>query len=199
VPRTAVGLERPRGGADTHLPGEIGIWVFILGDMAAFGLFFTVFVHDRGRHPQLFDASRDTLDVSLGAANTVLLLTGSLCVALAMQVVRQGRLRLARRWLLGAIATAVGFVGDKVVEYAELLSRGHGPTRNHFYMYFFMFTAIHLFHLLIGSVVLVAMRQVCRRQALTHADLRLLENGASYWHMVDLLWIVLFALLYLVG
>lgn len=182
-----------------HLPGEVGIWIFILGDMAAFGLFFIVFVEERGRNAALFNASRDELDVALGAANTLLLLSGSVCVVLAMHVLRQGRLALARRWLLAAMGTGIGFAANKGLEYGHLLHDGNSPGDNHFFMYYFMFTAIHLTHLVIGVCVLLVMWRTCAKTELTYGHVRFLENGASYWHMVDLLWIVLFALLYLMG
>ncbi|KLL10055.1 cytochrome C oxidase subunit III [Protofrankia coriariae] len=182
-----------------RLPGEVGIWIFILGDMAVFGLFFTVFVYERDDHPDLFEASRDTLNITLGTLNTLLLLTGSLFVVRGLNAVKDGRSRVARRWLAGAIVTGLAFAVDKVVEYADQAQAGHGISTNHFYMYFYMYTAIHLTHLAIGVCALIYMRGLAGRPELTVRHVRNLENGASYWHMVDLLWIVLFALLYLMG
>lgn len=182
-----------------HLPGELGIWIFILGDMAAFGLFFTVFVWERGGDPALFNASRDTLDITLGALNTLLLLTGSLCVIRGLAAVKAGRSRVARRWITAAMATGGLFGVDKVVEYVEQGRAGHGIGTNDFYMYYFMLTGIHLTHLCLGMGVLGYMRGLTGRAELTVRHVRNLESGASYWHMVDLLWIVLFALLYLMG
>lgn len=182
-----------------HLPGELGVWVFILGDMAAFGLFFTVFVWERASDPALFDASRDTLDITLGALNTLLLLSGSLFVIRGLTAVKAGRSRVGRRWLAGAMTTGAVFAVDKVIEYVGQGRAGHGIASNHFYMYFFMLTGIHLTHLAIGVGVLGYMRALAGHPTLTVRQVRNLESGASYWHMVDLLWIVLFALLYLMG
>lgn len=182
-----------------HLPGELGIWVFVLGDLAAFGLFFTVFVWERGADTAVFNASRDTLDVPVGALNTLLLLSGSLFVIRGLAAVKAGHSRVARRWITAAMVTGGLFAVDKVVEYVHLGRAGHGIATNHFYMYYFMLTGIHLTHLAVGVGVLGYLRGLTGRSELTVRHVRNLESGAVYWHMVDLLWIVLFALLYLMG
>jgi len=186
---------RPRGG---HIPGEVGIWVFILGDLIVFSVFFGVFISERSHDPALFEHSRQTLSLTFGAVNTLLLLTGSLLVAVGIGAARRQALQTCRRMFALALLCGAGFVVNKVLEYSDKLSAGHGPAANDFFMYFFMFTGIHLFHLLIGLLGLTLMWRICRRPTLTATDLRNLEAGASYWHLIDLLWIVLFALLYLV-
>lgn len=180
------------------MPGEIGIWVFIFGDLAIFSLFFGVFVYERGQHPELFEAGRKALGLTAGAINTLLLLSGSLFVVLALHALRAAA-GLRGRVLLGlALLCGTGFVANKAVEYTHLAEAGQTPAASDFFMYFFVFTGIHLLHLLLGLIALAIIWRIARKPVLAGPDLRNLEAGASYWHLVDLLWIVLFALLYLV-
>jgi nitric oxide reductase NorE protein len=180
-----------------HLPGEVGVWVFIFGDLVVFTVFFAVFLYERGHDHGVFEASRKTLDLTLGAVNTILLLTGSLFVALGVQAARR-QASLARRMLVLAMLSGAGFVANKALEYASKIQAGHTPDQNDFYMYFFAFTGIHLVHLLVGLLVLGVMWRIAGKAATSARDIRNLEAGACYWHLVDLLWIVLFGLLYLV-
>jgi nitric oxide reductase NorE protein len=181
-----------------RVPGEVGTWVFIFGDMAVFALLFGVFIYYRGRQPSLFDHAQLTLHKSFGLINTVLLLTSSLCVITAVRAVRAGMRQLAQPLFVSALACGLGFTLDKFLEWSGLISHGFKPATNHFYMYFFVLTGIHFFHLLIGMGVLVALFALTRKEQLSPTQLALVEGGACFWHMVDLVWIVLFALLYLV-
>jgi nitric oxide reductase NorE protein len=187
----------PQPRSRGHVPGEIGIWVFIFGDMVVFSVFFGVFVVERSQSSELFEHSRETLDVTFGAVNTLLLLTGSLFVAQGVSAVRRRLVPQGGRLIALALLCGCGFVFNKALEYGAKLGAGHGPDANDFYMYFFMFTGIHLVHLLLGLVALAVMWKITRKPALDARDVRNLEAGASYWHLIDLLWIVLFALLYL--
>jgi nitric oxide reductase NorE protein len=90
-----------------------------------------------------------------------------------------------------------GFLLNKVLEWSDLISHGHKPATNTFFMYFFALTGIHAFHLIIGMGVLVTLFVLSRRETLRKWQYAFVEAGACFWHMVDLLWVVLFALLYL--
>ncbi|MGW0197158.1 cytochrome c oxidase subunit 3 [Nonomuraea sp. NPDC003201] len=179
------------------MPGEIGIWVFIFGDLLIFALFFGVFVYERSRSAGLFEQAREHMNLTFGAGNTLLLLTGSLFVALGLNSLRHGASGPGSRMILVTLLCGSGFVVNKYLEYSNEIEAGHTPSTNGFYMYYFVFTGIHLLHLLLGMVALVIMYLIARKPALGSRDLRNLEAGACYWHLIDLLWIVLFALLYL--
>jgi len=195
---TAARLE-PEASADRRrIPGEEGLWVFILGDMVVFALFFGAIVVLRGEQTAMFRASQAALHPALGLVNTSLLLTGSLFVVLATRALRGGSRRSASLFG-GAIACGLGFAAVKVVEYAELVGEGHTAQTNDFFMYYFVFTGIHLGHLVVGLVLLSFLVARGRRpEGLTSGQLVFVDCGACYWHMVDLLWLVLFPLLYLV-
>ena len=184
--------------ARSHVPGELGVWMFILGDMLMFGLFFVVFMQARAADPALFLHAQAGLNLHLGAVNTLLLLTSSWFVVKGLQAARtQGR-HLSARWFVVAIMCGVGFASIKLVEYSEKIGAGITLTTNDFYMYYFIFTGIHFMHVLIGMGVLVFMWLRVRTAEPAGGEITLLESGATFWHLVDLLWIVLFPLLYLV-
>ncbi|MBL4782497.1 MAG: cytochrome c oxidase subunit 3 family protein [Porticoccaceae bacterium] len=192
--------------AKSHVPGEVGIWVFILGDMAIFGLFFIVFVYYRGLNIDVYLQSQATLNQNYGAINTLFLLASSWFVAMAVEDMRSKVTRLAPRFFVLAMLCGLGFSVVKIIEYCEKIAAGITLTTNDFYMYYYIFTGLHFLHILIGMGVLVflwwkAKAAVQRNSDSITADnekeMILIESGASYWHMVDLLWIVLFPLLYL--
>jgi nitric oxide reductase NorE protein len=180
-----------------HVPGEVGIWVLILGDMTVFALFFGVFMHYRDHEPVVFRHSQATLNHTFGAVNTILLLTSSLFVVMGVTAVRRRMRTVAPKLFVLALLCGVGFSVIKILEYSAKANAGIGLNTNDFYMYYFILTGIHWFHLMIGMGVLVFMWRLSRGPV---DDKRIgyLEAGASYWHMVDLLWIVLFPLIYLV-
>jgi nitric oxide reductase NorE protein len=181
-----------------HVPGEVGIWVFVLGDLIMFAAFFGSFVHDRADLEDLFDASRAELHASWGAVNTLLLLTGSLFVVWGVRAARDGLLPVASRFLAWAMCCGALFGIDKIVEYTDKVNSDITPETNLFFTYFFCFTGIHALHLTIGLIVLARMRRLLAEPDFGRpGDIRTLETGATYWHLVDLLWIILFALLYL--
>lgn len=201
APETAAtrgdGATRPPGPPPRHVPGEVGIWVFIVGDLTAFGVFFCAFMYAHGKHRALFEASRRHLTVGFAVTNTILLLTSSLLVAMAVRAARTGSRRWAPPLITGAIGCALGFVASKVLEYSDKLHHHITPTTNLFYTYYFVLTGIHLLHVLLGIMVLLVLRHVTSR-APGRSDTLIVEVGASYWHMVDVLWILLFPVLYLV-
>lgn len=182
----------------TRIPGEEGIWVFVLGDMTVFALFFGTFMYSRAKNPAVFARDHTTLNVVLGTVNTVLLLTSSLLVALAVSRVLAGRTAGVPRLFGGALACGLGFVVVKVIEWTHLFTDGKSVSTGEFFSYYFMFTGIHLGHVLIGLVILSRLIVVTRRPELTEKQARGCEVGGIFWHMVDLLWVVLFALFYLV-
>jgi nitric oxide reductase NorE protein len=186
-----------RRGPEKHVPGEVGIWIFILGDMMVFALFFCVFVYYRSLNIELYTQSQTALKQIFGVVNTVLLLSSSLFVVLAVQAVRRRIAGIAPVLFALAFLCGLGFGTMKFIEYGQKISAGITLTTNEFFMYFYVFTGIHFLHVVIGMVVLGFLWKISRKPDVQAKDLMLIESGASYWHMVDLLWIVLFPLLYL--
>lgn len=182
----------------TDIPGELGVWMFVLGDMCIFALFFAVYLFYRSEDIHVFLSAQQTLNQNFGALNTILLLFSSWFVALAVIDVREQAGKLAPKLLFFAIAYGLGFVVVKFFEYREKLNAGIGITTNDFYMYYYIFTGIHFIHVVIGLGLLILMLNASKKAIATDTGLRMFESGGIYWHMVDLLWIVLFPLLYLI-
>ena len=183
-----------------RLPGEAGIWFFILGDLLIFSVFFAVFLYYCNEDVALFNASQTQLNQGIGVLNTLVMLSSSWFVATAVHCVRFGWLRSGWKLLLLAFVCGVGFIVIKFFEYSEKIAAGITLTTNDFFMYYYIYTGIHGIHVLIGLGVLVYMTLLLRsrRSGLTADELQNLESGAIFWHLVDLLWIVIFALLYFV-
>ena len=184
-----------RAAKDRRIPAEAGVWLFVIGDMLIFGLFFCIFLYYRSLNPVLWAESQATLNVNFGAINTLLLLTSSLFVARALQALRSDQTETAHRFLSGALACGLGFSAIKVIEYSGKM--GVDVANNDFYLYYFIFTGAHFFHVILGMGVLVFMMRQARQHT-AGASLNNVEAGGIYWHMVDLLWIILFPLIYLV-
>lgn len=180
-----------------HLPGETGVWMFIIGDILVFSLLFSVFVYDRSQEVALFVEQQQLLNQTLGLLNTVLLLTSSWLVALAVHGARVGRLSRARGCFVVAILCGIGFVVIKYFEWGEKFAAGLTIETNNFFMYYYLMTGIHLLHMVIGIGVLVFLWQSVRGAEFDAQGVGVLESGACFWHLVDILWIALFALLYL--
>lgn len=183
-----------------HVPGDVGIWMFVLADMLfEFSSIFGYFLYERAADPAVFAQSRATLSQGLGLVNTLLLLTSSMFVALAIQALRGGERDRAARLFVWARSLGLGFVAVKVVEYGAKLWLGLTPMTNAFFMYYFAATGLHLLHVVIGLVFLTYVVKGARSAQPSPNELRSAEVTATFWHMVDLVWIVLFPLLYLVS
>jgi nitric oxide reductase NorE protein len=180
------------------IPGEEGTWIFILGDMTVFAVFFTVYLVERSKQRTLFELSQATLNKNLGAVNTVLLLISSLFVVLAVRAMRTAQRRLAQRAITGAFVCGIAFILVKVIEYHERFAAHQTPSTNGFYLLYFVLTGLHLFHLVIGLVVLIVLWSMARKPELSQHQWAFFEGGSCFWHMVDLLWLVLFPLIFLV-
>ena len=190
--RIVVPPARPR-----VLAGDPGVWLFIAADVVAFGLFFLLFTWGRLHAPEVYESSRQALDVRLGLANTLILVTSGWFMALAVEAAREGARTRTIRCLALAMLVGSAFAVTKVVEYTGKIQAGISMLTNEFFMYYFVFTGIHFIHFLAGMVVLAVCLHKARTQALDEGCQRWITSSACYWHMVDLLWIVLFPLLYL--
>jgi nitric oxide reductase NorE protein len=185
----------PSSHAKPHLPGDPDIWVFVLGDMLIFSAYFFVACVDRGQNRQLFLESQQYLSQNLAIANTLMLLTSSLFVALSVQATRAGDFGVASRFLTLGGTCGVGFLLLKSYEWYSKLRLGLTLSTNSFFMHYYVMTGVHVVHVLIGLVFLVVLWHELNGP--NTPRVKMLEVGATYWHMVDFLWFLIFALLYL--
>jgi nitric oxide reductase NorE protein len=182
------------------IPGEAGIWAFILVDFSVFGGYFGVFMVLRAQQPEVWLAGTRSLSATHGAVNTFFMLTASLFVALAVQHIRRGEIDRTRKLLLGSGLCGLAFIVNKPVEWLGQLADGRGAHHDEFFQLYYLLTGIHLLHV-VAAVVVVALlwrKALAVGVAPTRKQARYFENGASFWHLVDLIWMVLFALFYLV-
>lgn len=180
-----------------RLAGDLAVWLIILAELLAFSLMFVAFAVMRARHPQAFAEARLTLDASAGLVNTWLLMAGSWCVVRAVLAVEHQRRGPALGWLGAAQACGAGFVALKWGEYAAKAAAGIDIETSPFFMFYFLLTGFHFLHVLAAMVFLGWLMVVLVRGPNPRGHLHAVETGAAFWHMVDLLWIVLFPLLYL--
>lgn len=171
--------------------------MFIGADLVIFCVLFGSFMHDRMVQPALFESSRHALNFNFGGIDTLILLTSSWQVALAVQAARRDQLRSVSRHLAGGLLTGVAFMVSKSVEYGEKFAAGITPATNNFFMWYFTLTGIHLVHVMVGSCLIGALWLKSRRGEHNSHNHVFIECVASFWHLVDLLWIFLFPLLYL--
>lgn len=172
--------------------------MLLFGDMTVFAVLFGAYLQQRGHEPNLFAHAQDALSRDVGAANTVILLSSSLLVVHATRAADGSLNRHAPRLLVGAMMLGLAFVGLKAWEYTDLVASGITPHTNDFFMYYFALTGLHLAHLAVGLVVLTALLMLSRRKHLTTSQFAFVEGGACFWHMVDLLWLIIFPLVFLV-
>ena len=182
-----------------RLPGDLAMWFFILAELTVFAILILAFAVTQMFNPQLFGESRAALDSSIGLALTLSLLTSGLLAALAVEQVRQARQGRAALLLLAALASACVYVVLKLNEYGHLAGLGLGMEHNTFFTLYWILTGFHFLHVLLGMVILGWLAERCRRGAYrtdTHSGL---ESGVLYWHMVDLVWVLLFPLVYVLN
>ena len=191
-----VAMQTARTGKSPYPPGDLALWIFILAELSVFAIFFAAYAFARARHVELFNTYQLTLDRNSALANTLVLITASYFVVRAVAAIRLNRPRRASRWLWAAVGMAVLFLLIKGHEYAHHLSEGINLSTNTFYMFYLSLTFFHFMHVILGMIVLIVLGVRTGKghyDAHNHTDI---ESGASYWHMVDLVWIILFPLVY---
>jgi nitric oxide reductase NorE protein len=205
-PTVATTLPAPPSGAGNpyapaasraRLVGDEGIWFFIAGDLCLFTLLFLLFVTGRMDAPAEFERSRQTLHLDLGLINTLVLITSSYFMARAVVASRRRRRPALRRNLGIALGVGSVFALVKVFEYGSKFASGVSPVSDDFFMYYFALTGLHFLHYLGGMVAILVTLMRSRTAELGAAHTRWTESVGVYWHMVDLIWIFLFPILYL--
>lgn len=180
------------------LPGDLAMWMFIAAELLVFALLFLLFTILRVSNADLFTAGQQTLHPEAGLINTVALLTASWLVVQAVIHNRKNAPKKAALWMFAAILAASVYVGVKCWEYWQLGSAGYDLDSNAFYTGYFLITGFHLLHVLLGMVILLFLVVKLLRGGYPEGQRSGLESGACYWHMVDLVWVLLFPLIYVI-
>jgi len=178
------------------LVGDLAVWLIILAEMLAFGIFFLAFAFARTADVVAFNVDQATLDLRFGGTNTALLISASACVVAAIRALQSDQRRLGLAWLVAAWTGGAGFVAIKLLEYSAKWSAGIDLSTSTFYMFYFLLTGFHFFHVLAGMAFLAVAAVGLVRHGCGPQQVHGLQTAGVFWHMVDLLWIVLFPLVY---
>ncbi|MFC6670755.1 cytochrome c oxidase subunit 3 family protein [Marinobacterium aestuariivivens] len=182
-----------------QMPGSVAVWVLIYAELSEFALFFLIYLVTRAHNPELFAAGPSQLNTLAGTLNTLVLVSSSFCIARAMSAIRRNDRRRCIRWLGLTIACGALYCGIKGWEYLWNEASGIHARSNLFFTLYYYLTFNHLLHVLVGMATLswLTLRTACG--SYDAEDHEGLENGACYWHMIDLAWIILFPLVYVMG
>lgn len=191
-----VGAEIALDERNPYPPGDLAIWIFILAELLVFGIFFASYAFTRMNHVELFDQYQLTLDRDAALINTLALLTSSYFVIRGVVAAREGDNGLCARWTWAAVAMGGVFLVVKATEYAHHIGAGINLSTNKFYMFYLSLTFFHFLHVILGMVILAAVAVKAGKGGYSTEDHVGVETGASYWHMVDLVWLILFPLVY---
>ena len=178
--------------------GKLGMWLFIASEAMLFGGLFSAYVFLRNGVPD-WPRGADLLNVPLASVNTFILIASSVTVAAGWTALKRKSLSRFRLYYLFTALLGIAFLAIKGYEYYEKISAGHYPSTNNFYGIYFVLTGTHVAHLL-GGVVVVLYHTCCGARLWDSNPERFtnrIEVTGLYWHFVDLVWIVLFSLVYL--
>lgn len=190
---------------------KLGMWLFLLTEVLLFGGLFCAYAIYRAWHPEMFSNAHHFLDVALGATNTVVLITSSVTMALAIRCMQLDQRKQAVWFIYSTIALAGVFLVIKYFEYAHKIHLGQLPgkyytfqglegTNPHvFFSVYFMMTGLHGFHVLCGIGAMIWLLRRIKQGEFSSEYYTPIEMTGLYWHLVDLIWIFLFPLFYLIG
>jgi cytochrome c oxidase subunit 3 len=197
--------------AQQHEAASLGMWVFLLTEILFFGGLFLAYLLYRLWFPEAFRVASSHLEIGWGAANTVILIVSSLTMALAVHAAQTGKQQATVWFIALTILLGAAFLGIKAVEYASkfehhlipgphFVIEGAEPTHAQiFFSLYFVMTGLHALHMIIGIGIMTVLAVMAARGRFTAAYSNPVEIGGLYWHFVDIVWIFLFPLLYLIG
>jgi cytochrome c oxidase subunit 3 len=197
---------------DQHAAAQLGMWVFLVTEVLFFGGLFMAYTLYRTWYPGAFAASSHTLDITLGATNTAVLIVSSLTMALGVHAAQEGERGKLMFFLVITMILGTVFLGIKAVEYADKFTHHHvpGPTFHFeeaefarpaqiFFSLYFVMTGLHALHMIVGLGIMAWMLIWAWNGTITQEYFSPIEISGLYWHFVDIVWIFLFPLLYLLG
>jgi len=179
-----------------RIPGNMAIWVGILSEMTEFALMFVVYFIAKAHNPEPFNAGPLQLNTLAGTLNTLVLLSSSWFVVRAVHAIRRGDSVTCVRWLWSAIAAGGAYLVIKYFEYAWNSDQGLAVDTDIFFTVYYYTTFNHLLHVGWGSGAVLWALVGVKLGSINREHHEGLEAVASYWHMIDLAWIVIFPLLY---
>ncbi|MGZ3591460.1 MAG: cytochrome c oxidase subunit 3 family protein [Thermodesulfobacteriota bacterium] len=187
---------------------KLGMWLFILSELLLFGGMFILYAGYRYKNPADFHHASRELEVILGTLNTVILLTSSLSVATSIAAIRKGQRKLSMVLLMATMALGLLFLVNKGFEWGTKIEHGIYPNSPTllarakgeilFFGLYYVMTGLHGLHVLVGVCVLCGMLMLITKDKINQMRFVPLENAGLYWHLVDIIWIFLYPLFYLI-
>ena len=197
--------------ADPHrddTASKIGMWLFIFTEILLFGGMFIVYSVYRFRNPVAFHLAHEELSIPIGFINTVILLVSSATVAISISAMQKKDKKMTLMMLGVTLVLALAFLVNKYFEWGAKFEHGMYPGSDlmkelshgdmlFFSLYFFM-TGLHAVHIIVGMILIAISMYKVKSGSIDGTNYALLENSGLYWHLVDLIWIFLFPLFYLI-
>lgn len=177
-------------------PGGILMWIIIFLELFTFGIALIAMVYASKESPELFHDSRQALNPTYGMINTIFLLTSGFFMAVSVTEFKKNNRAKFRKYVLITMLFGLLFLGLKCLEYYEKLEAGFSVNYNTFFTFYWMLTLFHVIHVVVGLVILTSMYFGTRSKNST-TMLEDVEASAAFWHMCDLIWILLFPIIYL--
>ncbi len=177
-------------------PGGILLWIIIFLELITFGIALVFFALNSSENPTLFQESRQLLNTTYGVVNTVFLLTSGFFMASAVTAFKNKNTTKAKRYIVITMLFGILFLILKSVEYSHKIDAGLGMGYNVFFNYYWLLTLFHVIHIVVGLVILTVTYFGIKKQTSLIEDV---EASAAFWHMCDLIWLLLFPILYLLA
>ena len=178
---------------------KLGMWLFLGTEILLFGGLFAAYAIFRAKYPEMFFEQHVELNKKMGAINTCILIFSSLTMAMGVSAIQRGKQKLTAILILITILCGLGFGVVKYFEYSAKFHHHIYPDTSIFFSLYFMMTGLHMLHVFIGLVILSVMFVLTLKGKFNAKYSTPVEVGGLYWHLVDLIWIYLFPLLYLIG
>jgi heme/copper-type cytochrome/quinol oxidase subunit 3 len=188
----------------TRAPGagvyneKLGMWIFLGSEVMFFTALIGSYVILRFAHPESWKPPGQTLNIPVTAVNTFLLICSSVTMVKAFAAAQDGLLQQLKLWLIATVLIGASFVGIQVYEYRHLIEKGFVPSEGLYGSTFYTMTGFHGFHVTMGVLCMIYVTIRAFRGKYTKTDYRGVEVIGLYWHFVDLVWIILFTIVYLI-
>ncbi len=191
---------------EPYPPGDFAIWLVIYVELITFGFMFLGYAFSRHADVALFNKSQLMLNQTSGFIDTLILITGSYFIVKAVNLVKNAKgeqiikeaNEKASKWIAASVLFGCLFLVNKLLEFSDIFGQGISLGTNKFFMFYLLLTMFHFMHVTLGTIILFNIFRRTKASAYSAENSRGIETGAVYWHLVDVLWIVLFPLIYII-
>lgn len=185
--------------AQEYSSSKLGMWLFLATEVMLFGGLFAAYAIFRAKYPEMFLEQHRELNREMGAVNTCILIFSSLTMAIAVTAIQRGKRNLTAILIFITVLCGIAFAVVKYFEYSAKFAHHIYPDTSIFFSLYFMLTGLHMLHVFIGIIVLTVIMVLTMKGKFNKNYSTPVELGGLYWHLIDLIWIYLFPLLYLIG